>query len=328
MNDPERKAKEEPLTLNMDFSEALERLVRVNPRETPQPSPESLPKQEAPPGTVAAPFVKWVGGKRSIVQELVKRLPKPFNSYWEPFIGGGALFFEVQPRLTNGAHLSDSNLDLVLTYQAVKRDPEKLIALLQDHAKLHGETYYYKVREQFHLQDPIQIAARFIYLNKTCFNGLYRVNKKGEFNVPIGSYVNPAIVDADNIRACHKALQGATIEYKDYLTIEPKAGDFVYCDPPYHPVGVTANFTSYTKLDFGEREQAQLRDFALRLGKQGVKVMVSNSDTPLIRDLYRTGKGFRLRQVQAPRMVNCKGDGRGDVNELIITTYDAEDNRG
>lgn len=254
--------------------------------------------------------------------ELVNRLPPAFSEYWEPFVGGGALFFEIQDRLTT-ATLSDSNFDLILAYKAIRERPDALIAKLRDHARQHDSDYYYKVRKQFTLQDPIDIAARFMYLNKTCFNGLYRVNKAGEFNVPMGSYVNPEIIQAENIALCNVVLQKATVEYREFDTITPKKGDFVYFDPPYHPIS-SNGFTKYTKLDFSEKDQERLRDFAVKLDKQGVKVMLSNSDTPYIRSLFG-GKTWHLAMVQAPRNVNCKPEGRGNVGELIITNYVTHD---
>ena len=302
-------AREEPLTLAMPFDEAVERFLRINPRATEEPQPIT---------GKATPFVKWVGGKRSIIDELITRLPAEFNRYWEPFVGGGALFFGIVDRITS-ATLSDSNLDLVITYNAIKRDPIGLIAKLEEHGRKHNDTYYYKVRDQQSLQDSVAIAARFIYLNKTCFNGLYRVNKKGEFNVPVGSYANPDVVQRENIKLCNAALQKAQIEYREFDTIRPENGDFVYFDPPYHPVA-TGSFTKYTKSDFNEADQARLRDFAVGLTRQGVRVMLSNSDTPLIRNLF-SAPIWHISTVEAPRMVNCKADGRGNVNELIITNY-------
>lgn len=304
-----KQPKEQPLVLQMPFGEALERFIRVNPR---------APEEITPEAGKASPFVKWVGGKRSIIDDLIKRLPAEFGQYWEPFVGGGALFFEIRHRLTS-ATLSDSNLELTITYNAIKRDPASLITKLEEHARKHNAKYYYRVRDQQSLQDPIDVAARFLYLNKTCYNGLYRVNKKGEFNVPVGSYTNPEIVQRDNIMLCSAALQTAQIEYRGFDTITPETGDFVYFDPPYHPAG-PGSFTKYTKLDFSEKDQARLRDFALKLHKQSVKVMVSNSDTPFIRDLY-SATTWHVAEVKAPRMVNCKPDGRGAVSELIITNY-------
>ncbi len=247
------------------------------------------------------------------------RLPATFGSYFEPFLGGGALFFATADRIGNGL-LSDCNLDLVTTYNVIRKDPDNLIGQLEEHARRHSRNYYYRIRGQHHLQDPIKIAARFIYLNKTCYNGLYRVNRSGQFNVPMGRYAAPNIYDADNIMACHEALQVARIEYRDFEGIDAQAGDFVYCDPPYQPIGDTASFTQYTRADFSEEDQTRLRDYALRLHTQGVYVMVSNSDTAFIRELY-SHSVFRMATVQAPRFVNCKPTMRGPIDELVITTY-------
>ncbi len=236
-------------------------------------------------------------------------------------MGGAALYFEIHSRLTH-AYLSDSNLDLALTFKVVQRSPEALILKLQEHARKNSEEYYYKIRAQFDLQDPIDVAARFIYLNKTCFNGLYRVNKKGEFNVPRGSYTNPDIVQRDTILASSQALQNAIIECREFDTIKPQANDLVYFDPPYHPSDSTS-FTKYTKLDFSEKDQQRLRDFATQLNRDRVKVMLSNSDTPFIRSLY-SANIWHIDTVQAPRNVNCKPEGRGAVNELLITNYAIE----
>ena len=266
----------------------------------------------------AVPFVKWAGGKRSIIDKLVSRLPAEFNQYWEPFVGGGAFFFEIQPHLSS-AFLSDSNFELMVTYNAVKKEPLGLIAKLERHSRRHSKQYYYQVRKRHKMQDPIDMAARFLYLNKTCYNGLFRVNKKGEFNVPIGSYVNPDIVQRENILACSAAIASTPLEYREFDTIKPNAGDFVYCDPPYNPVNSTS-FTKYTSLEFGELEQERLQNFALKLHRQGVMVMLSNSDTALIRELYR-GAPWHVVTVQAPRNVNSNPDGRGVINELIITNY-------
>lgn len=300
--------KEVPFTLSMPFDEALERFANVNTRVV---EPET--------DYDASPFVKWVGGKRSIIDQLTKNLPENFESYYEPFMGGAALFFEIQSRI-NQAYLSDTNFDLVITFKAVQKDPKALIAKLEEHARKDSDDYYYKIRAQHELQDPINIAARFIYLNKTCFNGLYRVNKKGEFNVPRGSSTKPNIIQKDNILAGSQILQKANIEYREFDAIKPITNDFVYFDPPYHPSDSTS-FTKYTKLDFSEKDQQRLRDFALQLNRVGVKVMLSNSDTPFIRNLY-SANIWHVKTVQAPRMVNCKADGRGAVNELLITNYE------
>jgi DNA adenine methylase len=294
----------------MTTSETLEKFVHVNTKIS-----EPLSGSKS-----ASPFVKWAGGKRNIIEELVKHLPPAFQDYYEPCMGGAALFFEIHDHIKK-AFLSDINFELVVTFAVVRKSPEALIAKLKEHARKDSSGYYYKIRRQHDLQDPIDIAARFIYLNKTCYNGLYRVNKKGEFNVPRGSYANTDIVQQENILASSKALQKAGIEYREFDTIKPNSGDFVYFDPPYHPAD-SASFTKYTKLDFSEKDQERLRDFAVKLSKAGVRVMLSNSDTAFIRNLY-SSTIWHIDVVQAPRMVNCKPKGRGAVNELLITNYSA-----
>lgn len=304
------KAHVSQLSLDIPFSEALQRFSAVNTKDLIEDSTNEQFK-------TAAPFVKWVGGKRSIINELTSRLPDKFNDYYEAFVGGGALFFELHEKLKN-AYLSDINLDLLLTYQAVKLNPSELIAALGIHAKNNSADYYYEVRSQHDLKDPIAVAARFIYLNKTCFNGLYRVNSKGEFNVPVGNYKNPSIVTDENIYACSKALSRANIRLGGYNTISPKKGDFVYFDPPYHPT-TESSFTAYSKDGFTETNQQQLCEFFTKLSKAGVKVMLSNSNTEFIRGLY---KKFNIAIVEAPRYVNCKPNKRNSVEEVLITNYD------
>ena len=303
-------------------------MTSVNQQSTPSPAQlESAEHRHRLPVPLSSltrrreptPFVKWAGGKRALVNELIARLPSTFATYIEPFAGGAALFFTAQDRIEK-ALLCDSNLELVVAYNVVKREPERLLVLLAEHARLHTAQYYYRIRRQRDIQDPVRMAARFIYLNKTCYNGLYRVNKSGQFNVPIGRYNAPSIYDPDNIMACHQALQKTRIEYRDFETIRTEAGDFVYCDPPYHPIANTASFTKYTSEDFSEGDQIRLRDFALRLHGAGVHVMISNSDTPLVRHLY-SHPAFRLSTVQAPRLVNSKASKRGLIDELLITTY-------
>lgn len=307
----------ELFSLNISFEEVLERFANFNTKDLSELRLEIEDADETPIGK-ASPFVKWVGGKRSIIDELITRLPAKFNHYFEPFVGGGALFFALSGRLAE-AFLSDTNFDLVVTYNAIRKDPELLLTHLAKHARKHSKEYFYKVRAQHKLQDPLEIAARFIYLNKTCFNGLYRVNKSGEFNVPIGRYTNPGIVQAANIMACNRVLQKAKIEYHEFDSIAPSKGDFVYFDPPYHPTNETS-FTSYTKLDFSEKDQMRLRDFALKIHQKGVFVMLSNSDVPYIRSLYASSP-FKIASVQAPRNVNCKSGKRGNVGEVVITNY-------
>jgi DNA adenine methylase len=304
---------EDQLQLDMPPEEALERFARINTKDV---QTEMLARVSN--GHKAFPFVKWVGGKRSIIDELVKRLPKKFGMYYEPFVGGGALFFEIAESLTK-AVLSDTNLDLVLAYNVIKKDLPQLVALLKKHERNHNEDYYYKIRDRHNLQDPIEIAARLIYLNKTCYNGLWRVNRKGEFNVPIGSYVSPTIVQEKNLGACNKALQSVTILYQEFDHIKPEKEDFVYFDPPYHPTE-NGSFTKYSKSDFIGKDQQALAEFIKGLHKQGVKIMLSNSDTKFIHELYK-GSMFKTEIIHAPRLVNCKPKGRSDVQEVLITNY-------
>jgi len=263
----------------------------------------------------ATPFLKWVGGKRSIITELTSRIPKKFNNYYEPFVGGGALFFTLQPNLKK-AYLSDMNRELVVCYKSIKQNPEKLISLLEKHATLHNKTYFYQIRET-NDSGMLNIAARMIYLNRTCYNGLYRVNRSGQFNAPIGNYKNPNIVQKNNIWACHQALQNSEIKKQDFAKINPQKGDFVYFDPPYHPLDANS-FTSYTGNDFTAKDQVRLWEFILKLNQKGVFFMLSNSDTPFIRTMYRD---FNVQTVLAPRNVNCKGNKRSAVKELLITNY-------
>ncbi len=263
------------------------------------------------------PVLKWVGGKGQLLPELLPRLPQSFNAYHEPFIGGGALFFELaaQGRITT-AYLSDANPSLIDVYLGLRDCVDEVIAVLRQHRYEHD--YYYQVRalRPADLSLP-ERAARIIYLNKTCYNGLYRENRRGEFNVPFGRYKNPTICDEPNLRAASRVLQGVDIARRPFFTVldYAKAGDFVYFDPPYHPLSPTANFTSYDRDGFGPDDQRKLRDMFAALGDNGVPAMLSNSDTPFIRELYA---GFRLDQVQVARMVNSKANGRGKVAEVIV----------
>ncbi len=266
------------------------------------------------------PFVKWAGGKSQLLPELIKRVPAKFGTYFEPFLGGGALFFALQPEQSM---LSDINSELIFAYQAVAEKPQELIHALKKHE--HNPDYYYKLREAdrssgYKRWSPLRKASRLIYLNKTCFNGLYRVNAKGEFNVPFGKYQDPLICDALNLTRCSFALRKAKILCAgfEYLTKVANKGDFVYFDPPYMPVSHTANFTSYAKVPFEEQLQIELSHLCKKLDSMGVKFMLSNSFAPLIAELY---KGFHIEQVKANRMINSKKEKRGKVTELVIRNY-------
>ena len=264
----------------------------------------------------ARPFLKWAGGKRAVVPEIAKRLPETIETYWEPFLGGGAVFFSLDSRIRS-AKLSDVNAELALTYRVVRNKPEEVIELLKTHESRHEDKdYYYRIRKLKDSKDAVEVAARFIYLNKTCYNGLYRVNKSGAFNVPRGTYKNPAICDVDGLRDASGVLQKAAISFGDFDKVAPGARDFIYCDPPYD-----GTFTSYDAGGFGELEQRRLRDAALKWHKLGAAVMASNADTEMIRGLY-AGSPFTLHEVSARRNINCDGDKRGVAAELLITTYD------
>ena len=263
------------------------------------------------------PFLKWVGGKRSLLKEIHARLPQSFNNYFEPFLGGGAVFFSLSNKIKQ-ATLADNNLELVLTYRVIQKEPHALIARLKEHAKEHSKTYYYAVRK-IEPSTPLETAARFLYLNKTCFNGLFRVNKSGKFNSPMGKYEKPNIVQEENIMVCHEVLQKAWIKFGDFSEINPEKGDFVYFDPPYHPT-TELSFTDYTKDSFSESDQVRLRDFVIELHKRGVYVMLSNSKTSFVESIYNK-KYFTQHTVMAPRFVNCKPSERNKVEELLITNY-------
>ena len=266
--------------------------------------------------TSPKPFVKWVGGKRGVMNELLSRIPKQINHYYEPFVGGGALFFNIYNKV-NHSYLSDLNVDLIVAYNIIKSDLKELIEVLKIHHKNHNEEYYYHIRSQ-NLNCPVDNTARFIYLMKTCYNGLYRVNNKNEFNTPMGRYVNPIICDEENLLVVSRSLTHATIQYNDFSRIEPQAGDFVYFDPPYHPT-TEDSFIKYVSNGFSEKDQERLRDFAIELSKNGVNVMISNSDDNYIIDLYK--KHFKIEKILAPRVVNCKADKRQSVFEVLITNY-------
>ncbi len=268
----------------------------------------------------ARPVLKWAGGKRQLLPELLRRLPPRFGAYHEPFVGGGALFFALatQGRLGQ-VYLSDANPSLIAVYLALRDDVDAVIAALRRHR--YDRDHYYAVRalrpEDLSLPER---AARILYLNKTCYNGLYRENRAGQFNVPFGRYANPTICDEPNLRAASAVLHGVDIAQRHFSTVLDYArpGDFVYFDPPYDPLSATANFTGYDRRGFGPDDQRQLRDVFAALAGRGVRAMLSNSDTPFIRELYA---GFPLQQVFVGRAVNSRVEGRGKVAEVIITSF-------
>jgi DNA adenine methylase len=268
------------------------------------------------------PFVKWAGGKRQLVNELLKNKPTHHNRYFEPFVGGGALFFEIAP---DKAYISDVNADLINTYKVIKNHVDKLITDLKKHK--YKEDYFYELRnldrrETFQQLSPVERASRFIYLNKTCFNGLYRVNSQGFYNVPFGFYKNPKIVDEENLRACSKALSNTRIKNTSFSALEKfcKEGDFVYFDPPYIPISKTSYFTSYSKEGFSSQEQEALRDLFNMLTTKGVYCMLSNSSSEEVRKMYKDYSD-EIYTVNASRIINCKSEKRGKIQEVIITNY-------
>ena len=261
-------------------------------------------------------MLKWAGGKGRLLAQLEPLLPEEISRYHEPFFGGGALYFRIQP---GEAFLSDLNDELVCVYTVVRDSPGELIAALKSHR--YEKNHYYRVRAT----DPttltkVERAARTIYLNRTCFNGLYRVNRRGHFNVPMGRYTNPEICQETKLLAASDVLSVATVEQRDYRAVLDKAeaGDFVYFDPPYHPISKTANFTSYTSQSFSEDDQAALADVFAELDRKGVQCMLSNSDTPFIRGLF---DAFRTDTVLAPRAISRKSNGRNPVNEVVVRNY-------
>ncbi|MBA1437488.1 MAG: DNA adenine methylase [Epsilonproteobacteria bacterium] len=271
------------------------------------------------------PFIKWVGGKRGLLEQILPLFPKKFNSYYEPFIGGGAVFFELFSKgiLKNKkVILSDINSELVDTYNIIKNNPFELIAKLEKYKEQHSKEFYYQIRELDRKKDyknlsSLEKATRFIYLNKTCFNGLYRVNKKGYFNTPMGSYKNPNIADRDVILSASEALQNVTIKHQSFKEVlkEAKKDDLVYFDPPYYPLNDTSNFTSYDSNCFLEDEQFELFEVFDKLSDMGVKIIQSNSDTKFIKDLY---KNYDIKIVNANRFINSKSNGRGKITEVLI----------
>jgi len=266
------------------------------------------------PTAEARPFIKWVGGKRQLLDRLLHYVPERFGTYHEPFVGGGALFFRLEPR---PAILADSNERLIRTYRGLRNEPEKVIELLRGYP--HEKSFFLELRSSDidAAKTDAEVAAWFIYLNKTAYNGLYRVNRRNLFNVPFGDQKKPNICDAENIRACSRALQGAELVTGDFESVleRAKSGDFVYFDPPYVPLSVTSDFTSYTRDGFDMSDQVRLRDVALELKKRGVYVLLSNSSAPAVRELYAD---FEQIEVDARRAINCKVEGRGAVTELLI----------
>ena len=275
---------------------------------------------------LAAPVVKWVGGKRQLLDEIAPRLPERITTYCEPFLGGGAVLFSLQPR---NAIVNDLNADLMLVYEVIRDDVELLIAALEQHE--NTAEYFYNIRDldrdknAYREMSAVERASRIIYLNKTCYNGLFRVNASGEFNSPFGHYKNPNIVNAPVLRAVSKYLtanniQLLHIDFEEVLQRVPRGG-FVYLDPPYDPVWDTASFTGYNRGGFGREEQERLKRCCDELAARGVRFLLSNSATSFIKELYT---GYTVEIVHAKRAINSDASKRGAVEEVLIRNYGIE----
>ncbi|MBW4612190.1 MAG: DNA adenine methylase [Desmonostoc vinosum HA7617-LM4] len=274
---------------------------------------------QIPQQACTRPFLKWAGGKGRLIQQYLRYFPKNYKTYYEPFLGGGAVFFHLQP---TASILTDINTDLIITYCCVRDNVEELICLLKEHKSRHNRDYYYSVRSS-NTDSNLEKAARLIYLNKTCFNGLYRVNSQGKFNVPLGRYHNPNICDEDSLRAASVALSQSEIkqaDFADMLNHTMSSDDFVFCDPPYYPISNTSYFTGYSRYSFDAKDQERLRDTCAELASRGVKVMICNSNCEFIRDLYNE-INFKIHLIEAARSINSNTKKRGLIYELLITSY-------
>ncbi len=302
----------------MSFSQRVlaEAVAARRRREGEPPPPPKRARGRVHP--VPRPFLKCGGGKGHRAPRRLKRIPRGFDgTYHEPFVGGGALFFALKPAR---AHLSDNNLRLVRTYRAIRDSVDDVIAQLEQLP--HDKPLFLELRQEpiDDCPDDATVAAWMLYLNKTAFNGLYRVNSRNIYNVPFGRYTDPKICDERNLRACHEILQGVDLHHEPFEGVLDRAepGDFVYFDPPYIPLSASSNFTSYTEGGFGDADQIRLRNVALALKTRGVHVLLSNSSATRVLELYTPG--FRkVEEVPVPRRVNSKADGRGVVAELLIS---------
>jgi len=280
---------------------------------------------------ICHPFIKWAGGKSRLISQLKNFIPEEFNNYFEPFVGSGALFFYLTSSFKTKKnfllHLSDINSELINVYKTIKDNLKDLIKELQYNENEYSndpKKFYYKLRGERFPFDSIKEAARFITLNKTCYNGLYRVNKNGIFNVPIGSYIKPKICDIRNLTKVNKImnLRNTTIENYDYQKISSKIkeNDFIYLDPPYFPINETSNFTNYTSYGFDIGQQKRLANFFYELDKRKCKILLSNSDTTIIRDLYSSFKE-NIISLSALRSINSNAEKRKNHSELIIKNF-------
>jgi DNA adenine methylase len=277
---------------------------------------------------IPKPFLKWAGGKGQLLDDIENNLPLKFNRYFEPFLGGGAVFFHLcQQGFKKHAILSDLNEELITVYSTVRDSIDELIAELSDGTFKAEKDAFYEIRNwdrrsDWKIMDPVRRTARMIYLNRTCYNGLYRVNQKGQFNVPYGRYKNPTICDEENLRAVSASLKNAEIRCVDFGSAVKKARkeDFIYFDPPYQPLSETAYFTDYTAEGFGLDEQKRLALTFQDLHNRGCFVLESNSDVETIRNLY-SHPDYCIDVVKAKRAISCDPEGRGEIAELLIRNY-------
>lgn len=271
------------------------------------------------------PFTKWTGGKRQLLPVIRELMPKKYNRYFEPFVGGGALFFDLAPK---HAVINDFNAELINCYQQIKDNPQELIEILKVHQEYNSKEYYLDLRsadrdERIDMMSEVQRAARILYMLRVDFNGLYRVNSKNQFNVPYGRYKNPKIVDENLVSAISTYLNNNQIEIKkgdfEKAVLDVQPGDFVYFDPPYIPLSETSAFTSYTHEGFSYDNQVRLRDTFKKLSDTGAYVMLSNSSSFLVEELYRD---FNIHYVEATRTNGAKSSSRGKISEIIVTNYE------
>ncbi|MFW9895267.1 MAG: DNA adenine methylase [Candidatus Thorarchaeota archaeon] len=270
---------------------------------------------------IPRPFLKWAGGKRQLISQMNKYFPKNINKYIEPFVGGGAVLFYLKPETSV---IIDVNEELINCYKIIKNNVKELIKLLKTHK--NEKNYYYKIRaldrdkEKYNKLSNVEKASRLIYLNRCCYNGLYRVNSKGEFNVPFGKYKDPNFCDEENLFAASKVLKNVKIIHGSFeICLDyARKGDFIYFDPPYHPISKTSSFTSYTKENFGKDSQQKLFEVFKILDDRGCKLMLSNSDNEYIQNLY---KDFKIIILGARRAINCNAERRGNINVLLILNY-------
>ena len=274
---------------------------------------------------MAKPLLKWAGGKRQLLREIISRIPSGFSNYWEPFLGGGAVFFSIsEESMGHSFVISDINPVLCLFYETVRNKPMDLAEYITATEYHNTPADYYEARSRFNRLDgkanPVEKSGLLIYLNRHCYNGLYRVNSRGEFNVPFGSYISPKMPVRDQIMSASSCLARSTIMNRDFqeMLSETEEGDFVYLDPPYEPISQSSSFTAYSKGGFNWNQQKRLSSVLRELDNKGVKFLLSNSGNGYLADLY---SGFKIVTVEARRNINSKGNRRGSVGEILVTNY-------